>query len=317
MRLMAATLSLVFALLAKGALAQTAPLPPPSPSDEEVVVEGQRSLHDMIVNFVDEISATPSSENQLARWDHRICPGVIGLHREPAQFMADRIAQHAFEIGLDAGQPGCRANIIVFVTPDANVLAREFVDEYKQMMAARRTENTNTRGAEALEDFANTSRPVRWWHVASTVAADGFIIGEPSEGHTPQIRVFSPSRLQAATRQDFSRVIIIVDARRAQGLTYEALADYVSMVALAQISIDADASEVPSILNLFADQAAGRTPQTALTEWDKAYLEGLYGMTRNGSNAHRQEHEITRRMTEAVTTAPTPTQPAPQPSTTP
>jgi hypothetical protein len=111
-------------------------------------------------------------------------------------------------------------------------------------------------------------------------------------------------RLSRTTRQDFNRVIIIVDATQAAGIQFEALADYVSMVALAQIDPDARPTGVDSILNLFNDQAALRP--TTITEWDLAYLRGLYEAPRNARNSNAQEGAIARSMADEVSAPPPP-----------
>src|SRR5690606_35078081 len=141
-----------------------------------------------------------------------------------------------------------RADVIVFITPDSNALAAELREAFREMLNYYSTANAATLGQTALDDFVETPRTVRWWSVSETISADGFRVGE---GGT--VSVFSPSRLRRTTRQDFSRIIVIVDASRAQGVATDSLADYIAMVSLAQIDMNADASAYSSILNLFSD----------------------------------------------------------------
>ena len=61
-------------------------------SEESVVVTGRRT-EDAVRDFVGAMSVTPQGNDQLARWDRRICPGVAGLRTRYAQFMIDRLAQ--------------------------------------------------------------------------------------------------------------------------------------------------------------------------------------------------------------------------------
>jgi hypothetical protein len=84
------------------------------------------------------------------------------------------------------------------------------------------------------------------------------------------------SRLARYTRQDFSRVVVVVDSRRIGATPVGALGEYIAMVSLAQLNPNADTSRYPTILNLFS----GGQRQTALTDWDQAYLEHLYGASR-------------------------------------
>jgi hypothetical protein len=280
-------------------------------TEEEIVVTGER-LREIVRSFVGEVAAAPGSEDQLARWDRRICPGVIGMRdARQAQFIVDRLAQRAFQLGLEVREPGCRADVVVFVTPDSERLARELGAEYRALVGYHSASNAVTAGHEALTEFMETPRPVRWWHVSQTVTRDGEVLGEsagrPTAGGFAGVEVVrqpDAGRLRRSTRQDFSRVIIVVDATRAAGLQLGALADYVSMVALAQLSPDADTSEVPSILNLFADLSAGRTPPAELTDWDMAYLRALYEAPRAARNAQTQEGAIVRSMSEELSQAP-------------
>lgn len=69
-------------------------------------------------------------------------------------------------------------------------------------------------------------------------------------------------------------MIVLIDASRARGVSYGQLAAYVGMVALAEIRIDSTVSSAPSILQLFSDIA--KPAPAGLTEWDEAFLRGLY-----------------------------------------
>lgn len=287
---------LALALVASSAFAQTAS---PAPEDE-IVVTAQRQL---LRDFVGELSVEPNSEDQIARWDRRICPSVAGLPARQAQYIVDRIAYRAYGVDLETGEPGCRVNVLVIVTRDSDVIARSLFEDYGNVVAAVGDEDGNTRGREALMDFVETPRTVRWWHVAQTVTENGQVMGGSNARaggsgirNAPVSRVSDPGRLRRSTRQDFNRVLIIVDATRAQGVQFEALSDYIAMVALAQLDPTADTREYPTILNLFTDRAAGRNAPASMTEWDEAYLTGLYGAPRQARNSRQQENAIARSM---------------------
>lgn len=304
---MASRLCFAVFCLAAAAVSQAAAQPAPGPATEqELVVTGHR-IDEAIESFVTELSAPQPTEDQLARWNREVCVGAIGIRARYGQFIVDRISQRAQEIGLRPGGPGCRANVVVFVTPDADALAQQIVSQFRELVGATREDNTNTLGEEGLTEFANTPRPVRWWHVSHTVTADGQVLrdaparmaGGQLAGQVVRTTSFGFGRLSRTTRQDFSRVLIIVDARQAAGLQMDALADYLAMVALAQIDLDADPRGLSSILNLFI--AAPDARPASLTDWDLAYLHGLYEAPRTARNAAQQESAIAREMEEAVT----------------
>ncbi len=281
----------------------------PVVAGDDIVVTGDR-LQEILRSFVGEVAAASGSEDQLARWDDSLCPAIIGLRdTRLAQFMADRLAQRAFAVGLEVGGPDCRPNTLIFVTPDSNQLAREIASEYREFIGYRATETSVTLGQEALNDFVETRRPVRWWHVSQTVGADGQTL---SDGEARQasgggfagaqvLRGPDAGRLRRTTRQDLSRVVIIVDASLSAGVQMDALADYVAMAALAQIALDADTGQVATILNLFSDRARGATTPAGLTDWDLAYLRGLYEAPRAARNSRAQEGSIARSMEEELT----------------
>lgn len=292
MRFVATVLS-CFAVLAGPALAQQAQ------QEEDIVVVGER-LQEMIRSFVGEVAEAPGGEQQMARWDGRICPLVAGLPNRQMQYVADRIAQRAHQVDIETEGPGCKANILIFVTPDASRLATGIVDEYRTLVGYYSTNGISTMGRGPLDDFSTSTAPVRWWHVNQTVSSDGLELGGDGLG-TQVIRSGQPpGRLRRPTRQDFLRVIVIVDARQASGLQFQALADYLAMVSLAQLDPAGETTGTPTILNLFADRDAGRPPPATMTEWDEAYLEGLYTARRTAPNAVWQRRDISRAMTEAL-----------------
>jgi hypothetical protein len=274
-------------------LALAAPNAVGQPNDRSTItVQGRQEA---VQNFVSAISVESGAENQLARWDQRVCPSVTGLSAAHGQAIADHIAAHALRVGLGVGEPGCRANILVYVSNNSDRLTRELVANDPMLFAQLEETSLNTRGRDALTDFTNAPRPVRWWHVARTVAADGFDAYQGS--NSPVVHDTHPagmtapggaSRIARYTRQDFSRVVVIIDSRRIGGTPVGALGEYVAMVALAQINPSADTAEYPSILNLFHD---GANRQTAMTDWDEAYLARLYGASRVHSQ-HLQENAI-------------------------
>jgi hypothetical protein len=280
-----AAMSLLWLLPATTALAQT--------QSEPVVVTGRTP--EQARQFVDRLAIAPSTVDQLARWDNQICTSVVGMPRRQAEFLADHVARRAMGVGLSPGASGCQANVAIFVTADANAMARRLFEEDRSLFAYYPENNVATLGQVALEDFLNTPRPVRWWHVAETFSADGLALsGDASTGGVSNAPVArsSGSRLNEDTRQDFNRVIIIVDAQRVGGVQLATLADYVAMVALAQIDPSADFTGLPTIMRVFA----GGSDVTAMTDWDLAFLDGLYHATRDAATARQQEQEIARRM---------------------
>jgi len=261
-----------------------------------VVTAKPQPAKEAIAGFVASVSAE-TGNGKLARWDRKICPGVIGLKPGHAQLLIDRIAATAMTVGLAVGEPGCRANMIIVGSSDSGPLVEGIVKENPD--AFGKYDSSINRGRRHLDAFVASDAPVRWWHVTARVTADGqrYRRGE-------QVRVREVGRLRSNVREDFNHVVIVMDAKRIGSMKMTALADYIAMVGLAQIEPEAKTASVSTILNLFADRDAGLTPPEALTEWDVAYLKGLYAAPRDAPRGIVQEREMVRTMTDDLGGAP-------------
>ncbi|MCO8030249.1 hypothetical protein NI454_09825 [Brevundimonas diminuta] len=291
---------LALALSASAPPAQSAQSAAPAPEDqavrlEDIQVSGRR-LDDLIQSFVSEVAA-PNRGRGIARWDRSVCVGAVNLRREAAQYLVDRVSTVAEDLGLNAGDPGCTPNLLIVATADGDAFAQELVERRRR--ALRMGGSGMDRGAAALRDFQETSRPVRWWQVSMPVDSETGqravrIPGECANAcsgpmdYAPTINVFAASRLTTQIVDNIFRAIIVVDVSKTGAVNSVQLADYIAMVSLAQIDPTADTSAYASILNVFNDP--GSAPY--LTEWDKAYLDGLYGAQRTRQNVRAGKSEI-------------------------
>lgn len=269
--------------------------------------------------FVNSVSFT-SSSNALARWDGRICVGAVGLATDQAQALVDRVSARAQQVGLRPGEPGCTANVMVIYAPDSDRLSREIIDQRRDLLGYVSEDGRQNAGREAMEDFANQPRPIRWWHVSSTGrgslrptdgltfqstsqttaqgAASGGGGGVPSSSGDSALDIqgteavrSNGSRTRVQVRpNDLSYVLVVVDARRVAGVPANAWMDYVAFVALAQIDARARTEEYSTVLNTFNSGATA----TGMTAWDEAYLAGLYDARTEVAN--RQAASISRRL---------------------
>lgn len=287
------SLLLIAALTASvlsGADQEAAPQEPQTPatSVEEVVVEGRR-LEETVRAFVDEVAAPPPGR-RLARWDREICVGAANLQPAYAQFMIDRIATAAVQVGLTSGEPGCRPDIMVIGSDDADALATRLVADNPQ--GFRPARSGTDMGEEALEAFVNSDAPVRWWHISLPVSVD---TGDPAitlQGEDiATVTVRDASRLRSNVREDLARVVVILDVTRIGRVNFGALSDYVAMVALAQLDPQAETTGYDTVLNLFAQPTL-----TGMTAWDRDYLTALYAAPRDRLRANQQIRDLIRGM---------------------
>lgn len=292
---------IVSVLAALSLMAQDPQVAPQTPPEEEPIqlesieVTG-RPLDQLIGEFVDEVGE-PNRNRGLARWDGTVCVGVANLKTEAAQYLSDRVSTVAEDLGLRVGGPGCTPNILIVATNDGAGMARSLVE--RQGRAFRMGGAGMDRGGDALEDFQETDRPIRWWQLSLPVDADTGdravrLPGDCRNACTeakdmaPQISVFSASRLRTQIVDNLFRTIVVVDVDEVSELSILQLADYIAMVSLAQVDPDADTMAYSSILNVFQapDDSA------SLTAWDQAYLGGLYGAERNEANARAGRRDV-------------------------
>jgi hypothetical protein len=254
----------------------------------------------------------------LARWDDTLCVSVAGPPLEQAQFLADRISQRAYDVGLRPGGIGCQSNLLILVTTEPEQVISRLVKEQPDVFGFNETSAVETAGTAAFKAFQTEKRPVRSWTVTETVGADGMPLdGDATSGNSgstslpgnaskaspqfgsysnvPMVRTDS-TRLSSAVRSDISRAVVIVDARATSGRSLASVADHIAFVSLAQVDPDVDASGFESVLNLFASYNAADALKAGMTDWDRAYLSSLYSSKRNAASLSRQIQDISRRM---------------------
>jgi hypothetical protein len=258
---------------------------PPQSQDEaseavdEVVVRGRRlseiefDLRRYVLDFVIEVAAPPAGRG-YARWQRNVCIGVHNLEQSAAQYIVDRISHLAVEVGLEPGEPGCDPEVIIIFGTNAKDLAARLVDNEPRLFRPGFGVAGINLDLAALDDFAQSDRAVRWWHVSLPVDARTGMPAIRLSDHDapPVVTVAGPSRIYSGVRDDLQRVIIIVDATKLTGTTWQQLGDYLAMVSLAQIDPKANPAAFDSILNLFSNPGA----YSGLTDWDRSYMQALY-----------------------------------------
>ena len=96
-------------------------IPPVALQDVEVV---GRTTPDPIKDFVATVAA-PIQGRGLARWEAKLCPGVVNLSPDAAQAIVDRITLAAQDVRLETGKPGCDPNLVIIFTNDGPGVAQE------------------------------------------------------------------------------------------------------------------------------------------------------------------------------------------------
>ncbi len=285
---------LLLAVLAGAAQAQPAPT-------ESVTVTGARSRQ-VIQGFVQSFAMPTRRAGKLARWEDGVCPITVGLKPAFAKFVGQRLKAVAAEVGAPVNdRAGCKPNIeIVFTTNPQGLM-----DNVRRRQAGYLGYHDNSHQADAL---AKVIHPIQAWYTTATRDLRGRPmidsaslqgVGEQSniEGDSSQLEfsasAVTGSRLGDGRRSDLYHVIIVAEPAKLLNHEIGALADYITMLALTQLSSLDTCQELASIVNMLAPGCPRRT--ASLTSSDLAYLRGLYRMS-PGRTLRSQEDEVAFQM---------------------
>jgi hypothetical protein len=167
-----------------------------------------------------------------------LCPLIRGASAEVNAYVASRMRQVAQDVGAEYAHRSCEPNVVVLFSSDPAQLVSE----------ATRAKRFNYSGVTTAnaQRFKTSTRPVRWMHGSATPGVA-----------TRDARPYN--------------ALVVVDANKAASVKVSALADYLTMVSLADLQKRSAPDH--SIMNLFDGEAGG--PQ-AMTDADRAYLRTVY-----------------------------------------
>jgi hypothetical protein len=257
------------ALIASGCLLCSA-LHAASDPLETVEVTGSRAqVRKQVEVFVSEV--TRADGELIGRWHDRVCPLAVGMSDAQAQFVRQRLVEvqdRARKLKTDPTK-ACKPNLFVIVTDEPDQVLAQWKERDPGMFRWK------TR--EGVSRYAGNG-PVRVWHNATEQPSDGSPLTNAGADGMPQgipRGKLIDSRIQASAAENIQAVVVLVDARGTHGMTLTQLSDYIAMVSLAKIDLNAQVVGIDTILQLFAEPRPANQPQ-ALTQWDYAFLNGLY-----------------------------------------
>lgn len=271
--------AVILALSGQKAIGQTPPSAPPqeqaAPLDDIVVTGSQ--IETMAREFVEGMAA-PARGRGLARWEDEVCLGVVNFRSDAAHQLIDHISDVARDIGVGLGEPGCEPNVLIVGTSDGRALATELVGRHRQDFRYGYTRSN--RGSRALQVFQTSEAPVRWWHISLLYNTLNGRLAIRLPGQEPAsvpqtgrclLRRGGIERCNDVTDR-LVRSVVIVDVEALPELSFRQLADYLAVLALAQVEPDTDYAGFDTVLKVMAE------PQSVagLTEWDRNYLRALY-----------------------------------------
>ncbi len=275
--------ALSFAPAAK-AETQSPAIAEPNAPPAAAAPEDGAALERRVGAFVRAITRNPglSGDDSLVRWNTPICPLVAGWTAEDVKIVSDRLSQISASAGAPLARAPCQPNLVIIATSEPDRVLNAWYARDKQLFG----DATPTQIHEFLMN--SQSRPVRVWYNVDTGRKSG-----TRNGH------FIPSNTRAESSAfvgnaifDFSSIIAIIDTHRTGHTALNQLADYVAMLALTDVDLDAAFGNAPSILRLF-DPSGESQPTAGLSGWDTAFLKALY---QSDQTSRAQRFEITERV---------------------
>ena len=236
----------------------------------------------------------------VGRWGEYVCPMAVGVSDAQAQFIQSRIIEVQNTVRMKKPKPDakCQPNLFVIITDEVDQLLADWKERDPGMFRWKSREGVSRSGGTG---------PVRTWHNAILTVSDVGAVN--SNSALPQVagnsRVTTGSRLNisapscplngrivAGCWEHINAVVVLVDARKTGKVSLAQLADFISVVSLSQIDLSADLGGIDSILRLFA-QPRPEVPPAGITEWDYAFLKGLYRASYSPVN---QQRDVAARM---------------------
>ncbi|MBN9505535.1 MAG: hypothetical protein J0I69_05865 [Altererythrobacter sp.] len=244
----------------------------PTDDNENIVVTGKAATSTEVSRQARAITDMSSAirHEPMARFQDKLCPGVMGLEADAASLMIDRLRDNAqlLGLGLTKDDGTCRPNFIVAFVENGAENLQQIADHngwaFQDMSPSERRKLLSEEG------------PVRVWTITQMRTRDGMPIPRSvSLFDPPQVNTWmAHSKIYLAIREDITRVVVLFDREGVKGKTLLQLADYATMRGLARTRpVDGEGHPMDTILALFDPSGS---PPAKLTEFDRAYLAAVY-----------------------------------------
>lgn len=269
-----------------------------TPADNEtIIVEGQRTnITRLVADTINDAGVEP-----LARFEDKVCPGVVGLTGDQAIKMVDMMRANIVALGGKVDEPGCTANATA-------ILVNQPVEFVKKLAKTQPAYFTMT--PRELSLFTTRPRAVASWHVTETRARDGQELAGADKVsdrkkklantqasssvsiNATVVRQSSATRLYTNTREDMTFGFVVIDRQKLAGKTLRQLADLATLHLMLDVKQNAGGTNASSILSLFEERPAGVAAPAELSQFDRAMVQGLYGPSENNRSASQQFSQI-------------------------
>jgi hypothetical protein len=244
------------------------------------------SVKQRVDTYVRGVAKNPgfSESESLVRWDVPICIFVAGLPEDDGKTMTTQLTQSISAAGATLARQPCQPNLSVIVTSEPNRVLEAWYARDKQLFG----DATQPQIRRFLD--SSNSRPILVWRNIDRGRKAGTRLGHfiPSNNNAESSAFVGNAVLS------FVSVFAVVDTNLASRATLDQQADYVAMVGLSNIDLDADIGSAPSILRLFVRDS---TPPAGLSDWDAAFIKALY---QSDQTSRGQRRDIAERILNQV-----------------
>jgi hypothetical protein len=238
-----------------------------------ITVEAERhreELEKKVHAFITSLMVNHHADWSNSRWTVPVCPMAMGLPADEAEFITAHMADAARAAGATLDGAKCSPNLVVFFTRDTDALLKEWLARSPALA-------DDGHGLGPLHHFMKPPRPVRVLYHAHF-----FFRG---------IR----GRLRYSAIRSLDAVVVLVDVNRLGNTNFRQLADYLSLVSLAEIDFDRQHGDTPTVLNLFSNPEG--PAREGMSPWDRAFLTSLYS---TNLDDQLQNVEMTQAMTAVL-----------------
>jgi len=289
----------------------------PAPPPQENITVTAAQLREMIDKFAKTFMTPTKLTEKIARWDIGICPVAVGQSAQSISFVTARVKAIAAAAGAPVSDSAsCKPNIeIVFTSAPQDLLDNIRKNDPDYLGYA---ESSSQR-----EKLATIVHPIQAWYETETVdlrgtrrvdsgrrLGTGSVMSNFTRMNRDPIDLpdatyarTTGNHINDGTRSAFHHVIIAVDTKKLAGQNFIALADYIALLALAQLDSQDACQKLPSVVNMTAPDCDHRVD--GMTQYDLAYLQALYGISADKSLIF-QRGDLTDRMEAALKRKPAP-----------
>ena len=265
---------------------------PSQASDDKdaIIIRGEKKKE--IAKALRQMIEPTDRGEQLARFEDKICPMVIGMPRDWTAKMTQMIRDNITAVGGTLEEPGCKPNALAI-----------FIDQPGELIAALHKEEPHLfdMSPRAFENFAKLPGPIWSWHVTDMRGRDGEQLAQGSINGNDfaVVKNASASRLYTNIRQDMLGGFVVVDRPKTVGKTLRQIADVVTMHLLLDVKHDAGSRDRSSILSLFEPREENDVLPARFSNFDKGALTGFYTQRENNRTARQQQLNIASAMAKA------------------